>query len=241
MLRLELSKKSWQRESVAIGTAVDPYQPIEGKYKLTRGILEALLDHWTPCSVVTKNTMILRDADLLSALAEGPGCRVWLSLTTLDEGLAKRLEPDTPPPRRRLEIVSELARRGIQAGVMVAPVLPGITDGPGLERLVDEAIRYGACSVQWGVLRLDDGVKEVYLDFVADYAPRLLPMYGRMYQGAYAPAEYIRRIDSRLTQPRRAGSPRRTSQELEKRRARASAIPLGAAIGKPALQMHLEF
>jgi len=199
VLRHELSKPSWRREKVAIGTAVDPYQPVEGKYKLTRKVLEVLLEAWTPCSIVTKNAMIRRDLDVLAELAQGPGCTVYLSLTTLDEALAKRLEPGTPPPRRRLETVAELVRCGIDAGVMIAPVLPGLTDGPGLERMVEEAFAHGARFVDWGVLRLDEGVKEVYLDFVKAEAPRLLPMYGRMYEGAYAPSEYERRIDARLS------------------------------------------
>lgn len=198
VLRRELARPGWQREKVAIGTAVDPYQPVEGKYRLTRQILEVLLDAATPCSVVTKNTMVQRDVDLLQELARGPGCTVSLSLTTLDEDLARRLEPGTPAPRRRLETVGRLARRGIEAGVMIAPVLPGLTDGPGLERLVDEAFSHGARFVHWGVLRLDEGVKDVYLDFIRSEAPRLLPLYGRMYPGAYAPAEYVWRIDARM-------------------------------------------
>lgn len=202
VLRQELARPGWRRETVAIGTAVDPYQPVEGKYKLTRRILEVLLDAWTPCSIVTKNAMILRDIDLLLALGRGPGCSVAVSLTTLDEALAKKLEPDTPPPRRRLETVSELVRAGVHAGVMIAPILPGLTDGPALERLVEEALAYGARFVNWAVLRLYEGVKEVYFDFIKAEAPGLLPMYGRMYGGAFAPAEYVHRIDARLTKAR---------------------------------------
>lgn len=243
ILRQELSKKSWQRESVAIGTAVDPYQPVEGKYKLTREILQVLLDYWTPCSVVTKNTMVLRDAELLAALSQGPGCRVWLSITTLDEALARRLEPDTPSPRKRLEILRELAKRGVHAGVMIAPVLPGLTDGPELESLVEEAIRHGATSVYWGVLRLDEGVKELYFDFVARHAPSLLRMYQRMYEGVYAPGEYARRIDSRLTgalslhRPPRFQAAEATSMGTDE--LARTALPLGAACGQPAFQIQL--
>ena len=112
VLRRELSRKSWQREHVAIGTAVDPYQPVEGKYRLTRAILKALLDYWTPCSIITKNTMLLRDIDLLSELWPRAGLKVLLSITTLDKALAQRLEPDTPPPEKRLEALSRLMEAG---------------------------------------------------------------------------------------------------------------------------------
>src|SRR5690606_29584972 len=132
VLRQELARPGWPREKIAIGTAVDPYQPVEGKYKLTRRILEALLEADTPCSIVTKNAMIRRDLDLFTQLGRGPGCTVFVSVTTLDEALARRLEPGTPPPRRRLETVRELASHGVEAGVMIAPVLPGLTDGPSL-------------------------------------------------------------------------------------------------------------
>jgi DNA repair photolyase len=241
VLRQELSRKSWQREHVAIGTAVDPYQPVEGKYRLTRAILKALLDYWTPCSIITKNTMLLRDIDLLSELGRGPGCKVFLSITTLDKALAQRLEPDTPPPEKRLAALSRLVEAGIHAGVMVAPILPGLTDGPQLERLVDEAFRRGARFVQWGVLRLDEGVKEVFYSFLEDFAPRLLSMYGRMYPGVYAPEEYAHRIDSRLSKL----EPPRTSErgargEAAQRRPAATALPASPATSKPPLQLHLQ-
>lgn len=199
------------------------------------------LDYWTPCSIITKNTMLLRDIDLLSELGRGPGCKVFLSITTLDKALAQRLEPDTPPPEKRLAALSRLVEAGIHAGVMVAPILPGLTDGPQLERLVDEAFRRGARFVQWGVLRLDEGVKEVFYSFLEDFAPRLLPMYGRMYPGVYAPEEYAHRIDSRLTKlepPRRNESGRRG--DAVERRPAATALPASPATSKPPLQLHLQ-
>ncbi|HET7601893.1 MAG TPA: radical SAM protein, partial [Gemmatimonadales bacterium] len=127
VLRQELRRPSWQRERVALGTATDAYQPCEGRYRLTRRLLAALRDYQTPVSVVTKSTLILRDLDLLVELARLPGTRVNVSITALDPALWKRLEPGTPPPQRRLEVMRRLAAAGVPCGVFMAPVLPGLT------------------------------------------------------------------------------------------------------------------
>src|SRR5215212_8946273 len=117
VLRQELRRRSWTRERVAIGTATDAYQPCEGRYQLTRRCLEALRDHDTPVSIVTKSTLILRDQDLLAELAQGPGAMVYFTVTTLDPDLWRLIEPGTPPPLKRLRLMSRLSQAGVPCGV----------------------------------------------------------------------------------------------------------------------------
>lgn len=195
VLRRELARRTWQRELVAVGTAVDAYQPAEGKYRLTRGILETLAAFATPCSIVTKNTMIVRDIDVLQQLARGPGVSVWFTVTTVDENLARRIEPDTPPPRRRLAALARLAAAGVPAGVLIMPILPGLNDHrSSLEAVIRAAAEHGARSVHGGVLRLQGAVKQVYGRFLRDDSPQLLPLYRRFYPGAHAPLAYQEKV-----------------------------------------------
>ncbi|OUM99729.1 MAG: hypothetical protein BAA04_09010 [Firmicutes bacterium ZCTH02-B6] len=204
VLRRELARKSWNREAVAVGTAVDPYQPAEGRYRLTRGILEALADYDTPCSIVTKNSMILRDLDVLQRLARGPGVSVAFSITTLNSALAKRIEPDTPPPQQRLRVMRQLVQAGVRAGVLLAPILPGLTDDThSLEAVIRAAREHGAAFVSAAVLRLQGSVKDVYKDFLIREVPWLLPLYERLYPAAYAPRAYQDRILGRVQQLKR--------------------------------------
>lgn len=201
VLRRELARPGWRRENVAIGTAVDAYQPVEGKYRLTRGILEAFADFHTPCNLMTKNTMVVRDVDVLRALAQGPGVKVGFSVTTLDPELARRIEPDTPPPHQRLKALERLAAAGIHAGVLLAPVLPGLNDDDAsLRAVVRAAADHGARFLTSGVLRLQDGVRSVYGDFLRRDAPGLLPLYRRLYPGSYAPRGYQDRIYARIAE-----------------------------------------
>src|SRR5262249_53893037 len=127
VLRRELSRPGWRRDSVAVGTATDPYQPIEGRYRLTRGMLEAFADARTPAGVVTKGPMVIRDRDVLAAVRDRAGVTVCVSLTTLDRDLWRRLEPGTAPPHQRLRAVAALAAAGIPVGVLLAPIVPGLT------------------------------------------------------------------------------------------------------------------
>src|SRR5215212_5126770 len=122
VLRQELGKPSWTRERVAIGTATDAYQPCEGRYRLTRRCLEALRDFGTPVSIVTKSTLILRDRELLAELAQGPGATVYFTITTLDPDLWRMIEPGTPPPHKRLQVMRRLSDVGIPCGVFLAPI-----------------------------------------------------------------------------------------------------------------------
>ena len=203
VLRGELRKASWTRERVAIGTATDAYQPCEGRYRLTRHCLDALLDADTPVSIVTKSTLILRDLDLLTRLADGPGATVYFTITTLDPEHWRLIEPGTPPPLKRLAVLRHLTDAGVPCGVFLAPILPGITDSvESLEAVAAAAKDHGAVSFGSAVLRLAPLVKEHYLGFVAATFPDLLPRYERAYAGTNIASGYQAAIDRRLARIR---------------------------------------
>jgi DNA repair photolyase len=188
VLRAELARPGWRREAVAIGTATDPYQPIEGRYRLTRGILEALAGAATPASLVTKGTMVVRDRDVLQDLGRRAGATVCVSVTTLDVERWRRLEPGTPSPTQRLRAVRALADAGVTAGVLLAPIIPGLTaDRGNLEAVIRAAADHGATFLGTRVLHLHPGVKEHFAAFLAAEAPHLLPLYARLYPGTYPP------------------------------------------------------
>lgn len=189
VLRAELARPSWKRELVAIGAATDPYQPAEGHYRLTRGCLGALADHWTPTSLITRSPMIVRDLDVLTALARRGGVTVNFSVPTLDREIWRRTEPGTAPPRQRLRALARLAEAGIRAGVGMAPILPGLSDRP---ELLDEVVRAardaGADHLWVNTLYLKEGTREHFLSSLATHWPELLPAYERDYGGrAYLP------------------------------------------------------
>lgn len=191
VLRHELRRPSWKREEVALGTATDPYQPIEGRYRLTRACLEALADHSTPVGVVTKGTLIVRDLDVLRGMAAGAGCSVVFSLTTLDGDLWRRLEPGTPSPQQRLRALQRLSIAGVRAGVMLAPVLPGLTDSAAnLEAVVRAAADHGALFLGTQVLYLMPGTREHFLGFLSAEFPDLLAEYARLFPGPYPPKRF---------------------------------------------------
>jgi len=203
VLRQELSKPSWTRERVAIGTATDAYQPCEGRYRLTRRCLETLSDHDTPVSIVTKATLILRDLDLLAELAQGPGATVYFTITTLETELWRVIEPGTPPPLKRLQVMNRLSEAGVPCGVFLAPILPGITDAPeSIDAVAAAARAHGAASFGSAVLRLAPQVKEHYLAFVSETFPDLLPRYERAYAGTTIAADYQMAIERRLARVR---------------------------------------
>jgi DNA repair photolyase len=203
VLRQELGKPSWTQERVAIGTATDAYQPCEGRYRLTRRCLEALRDFATPVSIVTKSTLILRDRDLLAALAQAPGATVYFTITTLDPECWRVIEPGTPSPHKRLEALRRLSEAGIPCGVFLAPILPGITDtAESIEAVAAAAKAHGAASFGSAVLRLAPHVKEHYFDFVAANFPDLLPRYERAYAGTNISSDYQGAIERRLARVR---------------------------------------
>jgi DNA repair photolyase len=191
VLRQELDKPSWTREQVALGTATDPYQPIEGHYKLTRRSLEALIAGRTPVGIVTKGPMIVRDADLLAELSRVAGCTVYLSVPTVDEDAWRALEPGTAHPMQRLRAVRALRDAGINAGVLMAPVVPGFTTQTSkLEATIKAVADHGAAFMGANLLYLKGGTKDHFLGFLGSAYPEMLDKYQRLYPGAYAPPEY---------------------------------------------------
>jgi DNA repair photolyase len=187
-LRRELRAKRWKGEHIAMGTATDPYQRAEGRYRLMPPIIRALAEVGNPFSILTKGTLILRDLDLLVDAARRSEVATALSIGTLDEDAWRRSEPGTPHPRKRMEAVAKLNRAGIPCGVMVAPVLPGITDRPEqLRAVVSTALDAGATHVSPILLHLRPGVKDVYMRWLHDNFPELEGRYRAMYRkSAYA-------------------------------------------------------
>ncbi|MDP9357152.1 MAG: hypothetical protein M3R02_18070 [Chloroflexota bacterium] len=169
VLRRELARPAWMGERVAIGTATDPYQPCEGHYFLTRRALEVLRDHRNPLSMVTKSTLILRDLDLLADLARLTDVTVYVTVTTLDPAVWRAVEPGTPPPLKRLNVMRRLVEAGVPCGVFLAPILPGITDSQeSIEAVAKAAKEYGAATFGTSMLRLAPFVKEHYFGFIQD-------------------------------------------------------------------------
>ena len=204
VLRRELSRASWKYETVAVGTATDPYQPIEGKYRLTRRCLEVFCAKANPINLVTKGTLVVRDQDVLAELAHRAGCTVCFSMTTLDDELARRLEPGTPPPRKRLQAMERLSLAGVNAGVLLAPVIPGITDSDGnLEEVVRGAAEHGARFLEANTLFLKEGTKEHFLGFLERDYPRLREPYRLLYPGAFAPWDIENGLQERISHLKR--------------------------------------
>src|SRR5438309_857190 len=188
VLARELDKPSWTREHVALGTATDPYQPIEGHYKLTRRSLEALIAGRTPVGIVTKGPMIVRDAELLAELSRVASCTVYLSVPTVDEDAWRALEPGTAHPLQRLRAVRKLRDAGINAGVLMAPVIPGFTTQTSkLDATIKAVADHGAAFMGANVLYLKGGTKDHFMGFLAHAFPHMVESYQRLYAGAYAP------------------------------------------------------
>jgi DNA repair photolyase len=194
VLARELARPSWKREVVAIGAATDPYQPAEGWYRLTRRCLEVLAAARNPFSLITRGPMIVRDIDVLQHASRRAAVEVHFSIPTLDVEVWRRTEPGTAPPRQRLRAVRMLVDAGIDAGVGLAPILPGITDRPALLADVVRAARdAGATGVWCNVLFLKPGTREHFLAHLARDWPELLPRYERLYARPY--------LDRRHTEP----------------------------------------
>ena len=182
VLRKELARPSWEREGIVIGAATDPYQPAEGRYKLTRACLEVLRDAANPFSIITRGPMIVRDADVLVAAAQRADVSVTFSIPTLDVEIWRKTEPGTAPPQQRLRALQELVDAGIRVGVGMAPILPGLSDKPELmEEVVRAARAAGATGVWANILHLKPGTKEHYLRALERDWPELLPEYERLY------------------------------------------------------------
>jgi DNA repair photolyase len=199
-LRAELDPRKWCGEPIAMGTNTDPYQRAEGKYHLTRGLIGELGRARNPFSILTKSTLVLKDADLLAEVAERTDLTVSFSVGSLDEEVWRATEPGTPPPWTRLEALAALRAKGLSCGVLVAPVLPGLSDSAeSLDAVVAAATEAGATSVSGGmVVYLKPGVREVFLGHLATTHPDLVPRYEAMYRGINAPSSERARVAAHL-------------------------------------------
>ncbi|HEY3702776.1 MAG TPA: intein-containing Rv2578c family radical SAM protein [Acidimicrobiales bacterium] len=228
-VRAELANPRWRVEPIAMGTNTDPYQRAEGKYRLTRGIVDALVGAGNPFSILTKSTLVLGDLDRLAEGARRTSVRTNLSIGTLDESVWRTSEPGTPHPRQRVAAVARLNEAGVPCGVLIAPVLPGLSDHPDqLEAVVDACVEAGAVSVSTNALHLRPGVRQHYLAWLERTYPDLVETYRRRYRrSAYVPgadqrelsALVARLVDAALTRRggrSRAGATRssRTDREL---------------------------
>ena len=183
-LRAELHPKRWGGHHIAMGTNTDPYQRAEGKYHLTRGIVEVLTEAANPFSILTKSTLILRDLDLLIEAAKRTDVHANFSIGTLDEEVWKLTEPGTPHPRQRVEAVAKLNAAGVPCGVLVAPILPGLSDAPAQVEAVHQACRQaGATNISTIKLHLRKGVREHFMGWLGTARPDLVPSYERLYRG----------------------------------------------------------
>ncbi|HVM30668.1 MAG TPA: radical SAM protein [Candidatus Limnocylindrales bacterium] len=194
VLRRELGRRSWQGELVAIGAATDPYQPAEGRYRLTRACLGALAEAGNPFSIVTRGPLIVRDTDVLQQGAAVADVSVNFSVPTLDRTIWRYTEPNTAPPIQRLRALRRLVDAGIRAGVGVAPILPGLSDRPELLAEVVKAARdHGATHVWANVVYLRPGTREHFMSSLARHWPELVPMYERLYgDRPYLPDAQVR-------------------------------------------------
>ncbi|MEO7190578.1 MAG: radical SAM protein [Vicinamibacterales bacterium] len=208
VLTRELRKPRWAREQVAVGTATDPYQPIEGHYQITRRCLEALVAHETPFSIVTKGPMIVRDRDVLVEASRRAGCEVLMSVASVDDEAWSRLEPGTAHPRQRLKALRTLADAGVTTGVLMMPLMPGITTSQAsIEATLKTIASYGIRVAGAAVGRLDPGVREYFFSFIARAYPELAAGYRRLYAGTHARGDYVREVKAAVTAARRACAP----------------------------------
>jgi DNA repair photolyase len=184
VLRAELARRSWHGEGIAIGAATDPYQPAEGRYKLTRACLEVLAAAANPFHIITRGPMIVRDVDVLAEASRRADVSVTFSVPTVDDEIWRTTEPGTAPPRQRLRALRELVDAGVRASVGMAPLLPGLSDAPErLAEVVRAARDAGACGVWANVLYLKPGTREHFLECLARDWPELLPEYEELYRG----------------------------------------------------------
>ncbi|MDQ3951978.1 MAG: radical SAM protein, partial [Actinomycetota bacterium] len=232
LLRKELRAKRWKGDGIAMGTATDPYQRAEGRYKLMPQIISALTDYRNPFSILTKGTLILRDLDLLVDAAAVTDVSTAF-IGTLDEDVWRRSEPGTPHPRKRIEAVARLNDAGIPCGVLMAPVLPGISDRPEqLRDVMAAAFDAGATHVSPILLHLRPKVREVYMEWLAGNYPDLVDRYEQMYRKAYAAAAdrkalaaTVAEIGEELGGPRkRKARPRRARPGAERSRVATAAL-----------------
>ena len=230
LLRAELAKPTWGRELVALGTNTDPYQWVESRYRMMPEILAALEEARTPVSVLTKSPLVMRDVEIFERLvAKGLPVSVNLSVPTLDEKAWRATEPHTPSPSARLDAVAELRRRGIESGVLIAPLMPGINDTPEqVQPIVDRAREAGATFLGGVALHLRGEVRDVFFGWLKEKRPDLLPQYEKLYaKGANMPASDRTRVTRAVRgwgRSRRAGDRKNVSGKGDR-------VPPGQTLG----------
>jgi DNA repair photolyase len=222
VLRRELARSSWEHEPVALGTATDPYQPAEGRFRLTRACLETLTEAYNPFSIVTRGPLVVRDVDVLQEAATRAEVDVYFSIPTLDERVWRTTEPGTAPPRSRLEAVRRLSEAGIHVGVGMAPILPGLSDRPELlQEVVREARAAGARGIWASVVHLRPGVKEHFLTALAEDWPEEVERYEALFATrAYLAAEVTKPIVEQVRSLTRATPARYRNGRRERPRQR---------------------
>lgn len=195
VLRRELDRPSWKKESIGFGTATDPYQPIEGTYRISRRTLEALRDAATPVGIVTKGPMIVRDIDVLQELSKVATCRVHMSVPTVDEDAWERLEPGVAHPMQRLRAVRELVDAGIDCGVLMAPIVPGFSTQPArIERTIKAIADSGATSIGAMVMHMDSGTRDHFMALLQREYPDMVQMFEELYASRYVRKDYDKRV-----------------------------------------------
>jgi DNA repair photolyase len=239
VLRRELARPTWAGEQVALGSSTDCYQPVEGRYRLTRRLLEVLRDARNPMSMVTKSPLVIRDVDILSDLARFAKVRVFLTVTTVDPDVWRAVEPGTANPWKRFEAMRRLDAAGVPVGLLLAPILPGITDSvASLDAVMSAAKDHGARFLGTGTLRLAPVVKVHYLRFVGETFPDLLSRYQRAYPSTNAPRAYARALAARLERIRaRHGFDEDTMRGYERALARRGGPPTARAISQLTLPL----
>ena len=203
VLRRELRRPSWTGELVAIGSATDCYQPIEGHYKLTRGALEVLLEHGNPASLVTKGPMIVRDKALLARLCTLEGSTVYVSVPCVDEAVCAELEPGTASPRQRLRAARELADAGVKVRILMSPIVPGFSSKPALiQRTVEACAAHGVRIAGGNVMHLEEGARTHFFAWLDREHPELADGYRKLYRGKSAPPAYTNAVAQALSDAR---------------------------------------
>jgi DNA repair photolyase len=232
VLRRELARRSWKREEVAFGSATDPYQPAEGRYRLTRGCIVELGVAATPFGMITRGPLVVRDVDVLQAASQAADVSVNISIPTLDDRVWRTTEPGTAHPRQRLRALRALVDAGIRAGVGMAPILPGLSDDPAKLRDVVKAARdAGAAHLWWNVVNLRPGTREHFLEHLARDWPEELDRYQRLYdKRAYLPKTATRQLDATMTELRSewVWAPRRRPPAASASQPAQLELPLGS-------------
>jgi DNA repair photolyase len=195
VLREQLRRPSWKREMILLGTACDPYQQAELKYGISRQLLEVMLEFRQPVHMLTKSASVVRDVELWAQLARATDAQIAFSIPTLDEVIWKKMEPGTAKPTKRFEALRVMAAAGVRCGVMIAPIIPGLTDDDAhIEPVIAAAKEAGASFVAPNVLHLKPGTKEWFMPALRAAYPHLAGKYERYYRGAYAPKDYTREV-----------------------------------------------